>query len=87
MALVPSKSEGKEKLNSLGISGHVFPLGEALGLSRLPFKMTIAAMLEAAYEARKGGGRRRVSALWRPRRRLRRVFYQLLENMRKIPKP
>jgi hypothetical protein len=50
-ALVPSKSEDKAKLNSLGINGYVFPIDEALGLSHLPFKMTVPAMLETAYEA------------------------------------
>jgi hypothetical protein len=50
MALLPSKPSDGKRLKELGHNGYVFPLDEALGLARLPFKMTIAAMLEIARE-------------------------------------
>jgi hypothetical protein len=54
MALVPSRLEDKQLLKQLGINSYVYPLDEALGLNRLPFNMTIAAMLEVARVSTKG---------------------------------
>jgi hypothetical protein len=51
MVLIPSSSSDAERLKGLGIEGYVHPLDEALGLSRLPFKITPAAMLDIAMEA------------------------------------
>jgi hypothetical protein len=51
MTLIPSKPDDKKKLIKLGVNGYVYPLDEALGLSRLPFKMTVGAMLEIAKES------------------------------------
>jgi hypothetical protein len=51
MALIPSTFNDAEKLKQLGIKGHIFPLDEALGMDRLPFKMTVASMAEVCKEA------------------------------------
>jgi hypothetical protein len=51
MALRPSFPEDKSLLGEIGVKGYVFPLDDALGLSRLPFKITIEAMLIMAKEA------------------------------------
>jgi ribosomal protein L22 len=51
MALIPSRPIDKAKLRELGIRGYVYPLDEALGLDRLPFKMTVGVMLEIAKES------------------------------------
>jgi hypothetical protein len=51
MALIPSKPEYKVKLKEMGVSGYVYPLDEALGLTSLPFKLTVGAMLEVAKES------------------------------------
>ncbi|MDR3135112.1 MAG: hypothetical protein LBU69_03345 [Deltaproteobacteria bacterium] len=51
MALIPSKPEDKVKLKELGIGGYVYPLDDELGLTNLPFKMTVGAMLEVSKES------------------------------------
>ncbi|MDR0550264.1 MAG: hypothetical protein LBI10_12790 [Deltaproteobacteria bacterium] len=52
MALLPSTLKDVEKLKEIGLaSGMIFPVDEALGLNRLPFNITIAAMLEIAKES------------------------------------
>jgi hypothetical protein len=51
MSLIPSSETDKARLKEIGIKGYVYPLDEALGLSHLPFKITIAAMLEIAKES------------------------------------
>ncbi|MDR2140553.1 MAG: hypothetical protein LBR11_01950 [Deltaproteobacteria bacterium] len=51
MALKPASPEDKARLAALGIKGYIFPLDEALGVNRLPFKVTIRAMLEIAKES------------------------------------
>ena len=51
MALIPSSKSYANKLEDLGHKGFIFPLDEALGLTRLPFNISISAMLEIAYEA------------------------------------
>ncbi|MDR1296120.1 MAG: hypothetical protein LBO05_01855 [Deltaproteobacteria bacterium] len=50
-ALVPSSKSQSVILKSLGYDGFVFPVDEALGISRLPFKITVPAMLEIAKTA------------------------------------
>jgi hypothetical protein len=47
-ALVPSSKSQSTILKSLGYDGFVFPGDEALGISHLPFKITVPAMLEIA---------------------------------------
>ena len=54
-ALVPTTSVDAEKLSKMGIEGLIFPLDEALGLGRQPFKLTVAAMLEIAKESARLG--------------------------------
>ncbi|MDR2461201.1 MAG: hypothetical protein LBE38_10580 [Deltaproteobacteria bacterium] len=51
MALRPSFKEDKRLLLENGIDGYIFPLDDVLGLSRLPYKLTIEAMLTVAKEA------------------------------------
>jgi hypothetical protein len=51
MALVPSTKADSEQLASLGHKGYVFPLDEAFELNKLPFKITVAAMLDIARES------------------------------------
>jgi hypothetical protein len=51
MSLAPSRPSDKAALSGLGIRGYVYPLDEALLLSRLPFKMTVGLMLEIAKES------------------------------------
>jgi hypothetical protein len=53
IALRPATSEYKRKLEHMGIYGYIFPLDIGLGISRLPHKMTIEAMLTVAREAAK----------------------------------
>ncbi|MDR1079371.1 MAG: hypothetical protein LBQ79_00025 [Deltaproteobacteria bacterium] len=43
--------EDRIALKSLGYKGHVYPVDELLGVSSLPFDMTIAAMLKTTKEA------------------------------------
>ncbi|MDR2349521.1 MAG: hypothetical protein LBF41_02685 [Deltaproteobacteria bacterium] len=50
-ALRPSFDEDKRLLEENGVRGYVFPLDDALGLSGLPFGMTVEAMLAVAKEA------------------------------------
>jgi hypothetical protein len=52
MALIPSTPKDVAKFKELGeVRGQIFPLDEALGLTKLPFKITVAAMLEIAKES------------------------------------
>jgi hypothetical protein len=51
MALKPSKKEDGAKLKELGVTGYVYPIDQVLGLTRLPFKITVAAMLVIAKES------------------------------------
>jgi hypothetical protein len=51
MALVPSRPADKARLREIGTDGYVYPLDEALGLSDLPYKITVGAMLEIAKES------------------------------------
>jgi hypothetical protein len=51
MALRPSFEEDRKKLREMGIEGYIFPLDDVLGFSKLPFKMTLDAMLIVAKEA------------------------------------
>jgi hypothetical protein len=53
MALRPSFDEDKRKLMETGVEGYIYPLDDYLGLSQLPFKMTIDAMLIVAKTASK----------------------------------
>jgi hypothetical protein len=48
-ALIPATSDDGKKLFGLTGEKMVFPLDEALGLDRLPFKLSVAAMLEIAH--------------------------------------
>ena len=50
-SLAPSSKIYAEKLSSLGYGKAVYPLDDALGISRLPFKMTLPVMLEMAFES------------------------------------
>jgi hypothetical protein len=51
-ALAPSTKADAERLRELGHKGaYVFPVDEYLGVSRLPFKMTVGTMLTIAKEA------------------------------------
>jgi hypothetical protein len=54
MSLIPLSLQDKQALKQLGINGYIYPLDEALGLSKLPFNMTIATMLEVARISSKG---------------------------------
>ncbi|MDR1111570.1 MAG: hypothetical protein LBP92_12995 [Deltaproteobacteria bacterium] len=47
----PSKKGDEAKLKELGVTGYVYPIDQVLGLTRLPFKMTVAAMLVIAKES------------------------------------
>ena len=49
--LIPQTPESKEALLEYAHTKSVFPLDDALGISRLPFKMTPALMLRCAYWA------------------------------------
>ena len=49
--LIPQTPESKEALLENMHAKSVFPLDDALGISRLPFKMTPALMLRCAYWA------------------------------------
>lgn len=49
--LIPETPESKEALLKNAHAKSVFPLDDALGISRLPFKMTPALMLRCAYWA------------------------------------
>jgi len=49
--LIPENAESKEALLKNACVRSVFPLDDALGISRLPFKMTPALMLRCAYWA------------------------------------
>jgi hypothetical protein len=49
MALKATTSEGAKTIKTTTGKRFVFPLDEALGLNRLPYKLTVGAMLEVAY--------------------------------------
>lgn len=49
--LIPKNAESKEALLRNAHVKSIFPLDDALGISRLPFKMTPALMLRCAYWA------------------------------------
>jgi hypothetical protein len=51
MALAPSSAKYAEMLLQLGHVGYVYPVDDVLGVSRLPFKMTLPVMLEIARES------------------------------------
>jgi hypothetical protein len=51
MALTPSSDDDLAKLKGLGFGRYVYPLDQALGLNRLPLKLTVATMLEIAKES------------------------------------
>jgi hypothetical protein len=51
MSLIPSRPCDKERLKDLSKTSYIYPLDEALGLDRLPFKMTVGVMLEVAKES------------------------------------
>jgi hypothetical protein len=51
MSLIPSSKADAKRLEVSGHTGLLFPLDEVLQLDRLPFKMTVAVMLEIAREA------------------------------------
>jgi hypothetical protein len=48
-ALIPSTPEDESRLETLGGKKIIFPLDEALGLDRLPFRLSVAAMLEISH--------------------------------------
>jgi hypothetical protein len=48
-ALIPTSDSSAEKLTALNGGKIVFPLDEALGVDKLPFKISIEAMLEICY--------------------------------------
>jgi hypothetical protein len=48
-ALIPSTTPGFNDLSELGVGKHVFPLDEIIGISNLPFKMSVGAMLEVSF--------------------------------------
>jgi hypothetical protein len=48
-ALLPCADSDGAKLSELGKGVHVYPLDESIGMSELPFKITVSAMLEIAY--------------------------------------
>jgi hypothetical protein len=54
MALAPSRLQDKTKMVELGYKRLIFPLDESLGLTQIPFKFTLPAMLEIAKEASRG---------------------------------
>jgi hypothetical protein len=49
LSLKATSSVGSEKIKSLTGSRYVFPLDEAIGIDRLPYKLTVKAMLEIAH--------------------------------------
>jgi hypothetical protein len=49
IALLPSTATDAENLSRLKSEKMVFPFDEALGLDKLPFKLSVSAMLEIAY--------------------------------------
>ncbi len=49
--LIPENPESKEALLKNAHMKSVFPLDDALGISKLPFKMTPALMFRCAYWA------------------------------------
>lgn len=49
--MIPADSESAEKLKQLFKAKSVIPLDEALGVHRLPFKMSVDLMLECAFWA------------------------------------
>jgi hypothetical protein len=51
LSLKASTALDAEKLKALGYKGYVYPLDEKLGLTGLPFKMTLGAMLKVAHES------------------------------------
>lgn len=51
MCLIPSTPTDADKLKEQGITGRIYPLDDVLGISRLPFKITVAAMLKIAKAA------------------------------------
>jgi hypothetical protein len=51
MALKAATDKDAAKLLELGVKGYVFPLDEFLGINRLPFKVSIGAMLEIVRES------------------------------------
>ncbi|MDR1041296.1 MAG: hypothetical protein LBR80_14255 [Deltaproteobacteria bacterium] len=51
VALKGSSQKDRIALKSLGYKGHVYPVDELLGVTSLPFDMTLAAMLKTAKEA------------------------------------
>ena len=51
MFLITSRPCDKVKLKNLSATSYIYPLDEALGLDRLPFKMTVGAMLAVAKES------------------------------------
>jgi hypothetical protein len=69
MGLIPSSPLDAIKLEALGKGKIVFPIDEVLGIDRLPFKISVAAMLEivwwvhmtSSYESAKKGLSRQTS--------------------------
>jgi hypothetical protein len=69
MGLIPSTPLDAIKLEALGKGKIVFPIDEVLGIDRLPFKISVAAMLEivwlvhmtSSYESAKKGLNRQTS--------------------------
>jgi hypothetical protein len=49
MGLILTAPDHAGKLTELGEPKIIFPLDEAIGAANLPFKLTVPAMLEAAY--------------------------------------
>ena len=49
--LIPEGSDSKEALYNAMCVKSIFPLDDAFGISKLPFKMTPALMLRCAYWA------------------------------------
>jgi predicted transcriptional regulator len=48
-ALIPATADDAKKMALLSSEKMIFPLDDALGISRLPFKVSVHAMLEIAY--------------------------------------
>ncbi|MDR0356548.1 MAG: hypothetical protein LBJ64_12565, partial [Deltaproteobacteria bacterium] len=48
-ALIPSSPEDADRLTVLSDKRQIFPLDEVLGIDKIPFKVSVAAMLETAY--------------------------------------
>lgn len=48
--LIPSDEESAKQLEALGLSKTIAPMDEMLQIANLPFNMTVAVMLDVAFE-------------------------------------